>query len=179
MADLSNRYASALFSIAKESDILEDVATQAELVVTTITDTDALRVLLHPHITAQEKNTFLSEAFGAHVHESLQSFMRLAVNKNRQAFLLPALSRFSEMVREHQGRTTAKIVSAVPLTNEQLQRITSTLGRKLGKTVDATVLVDPTVIAGLSIQVDCFYLDRTIKTMLKAMKETVSKGAQI
>jgi len=39
------------------------------------------------------------------------------------------------------------------------------------------VLVEPSIIAGISIQVDGYLCDRTIKTMLKNMKETVRRGA--
>jgi F-type H+-transporting ATPase subunit delta len=99
--------------------------------------------------------------------------MRLVITKNREAFLLPALEKLIDMIKTHKRQTTARVVSAVPLTDAQAARLTATLAKKLNKQVDVTVLVDPSVIAGISIQADGYFLDRTVRTMLKDMKETL------
>jgi len=172
VADLGIRYASALFDISQESGLLSDYLEQAQLVVDNIASEDAQRVLTHPRIASEEKFAFLQKAFGDHIHQDLLGFMRLCVSKNREAFLLPALQKLVEMIKTHQRQTTARIVSAVPLTDAQAEQLTVLLAKKLNKTVDVTVIVDPTVIAGISIHVDGYFLDRTVKTMLKDMKET-------
>lgn len=173
MADLGVRYASALFDISRESGLLGDYLEQAELVRDNIKSDVAQRILTHPRISADEKHDFLHKAFGANLHQDLLGFMRLAVDKHREAYLLPTFDRLVEMIKEHQRQTTAKVVSAVPLTDAQAERLTATLAKKLGKQVDVTVLVDPSVIAGISIHVDGYFLDRTVKTMIKDMKETI------
>jgi F-type H+-transporting ATPase subunit delta len=99
--------------------------------------------------------------------------MRLVILKNREAFLLPALTKLVDMIKTHKRQTTARIVSAVPLTDAQATQLTALLAKKLGKQVDITVLVDPSVIAGISIQVDGYFLDRTVRSMLKDMKENL------
>jgi F-type H+-transporting ATPase subunit delta len=177
MADLGIRYASALFDISQESGLLNDFLEQAQFVRDNINSEDAQRVLTHPRISSEEKFAFLKNAFGEHVHEDLLGFMQLVVSKNRETYLLPALDKLVEMIRTHQHQTTARVVSAVPLSDAQAAQLTSTLEKKTGKKVDVTVLVDPSVVAGISIHVDGYFLDRTVKTMLKDMKETVKRGA--
>ena len=177
MADLGIRYATALFEISQEGGLLSDYLEQAQFMRDTLKDEDALRILTHPRITADEKYAFISKAFGESIHQDLLGFMRLVISKNREAYLLPALSKLVDMIKYHQRQTTARVTTAVPLTDAQAAQITATLSRKLGKQVELTVLVDPSVIAGISIHVDGYFLDRTIKTMLKDMKETVRRGA--
>lgn len=173
MADLGIRYATALFDISQESGLLNDYLEQAQLVRDNIVSEEAQRVLTHPRITSEEKFAFLQKAFGEHIHQDLLGFMRLVVSKNREAFLLPALNKLVEMIKTHKRQTTARVVSAVPLTDEQASQLTMLLAKKLGKQVDIAVLVDPTVIAGISIHVDGYFLDRTVRTMLKDMKENL------
>jgi F-type H+-transporting ATPase subunit delta len=175
VADLGIRYATALFDISQESGLLDDYLEQAELVRNNISDEDAQRVLTHPRITSDEKFDFLQKSFGEYVHQDLMGFMRLVVSKNREAFLLPALNKLVEMIKTHKLQTTAKVVSAVPLSDEQAAQLTAVLAKKLGKQVDINVTVDPSVIAGISIHVDGYFLDRTIGTMLKDMKETLRR----
>jgi F-type H+-transporting ATPase subunit delta len=105
--------------------------------------------------------------------------MKLAIAKNREAYLLPALTRLVDMIKIRRNQTTARIVSAVPLSKGQTDKLTETLQRKLGKTVEIAVIVDPSVIAGISIHVDGYFLDRTVKTMLKDMKETIRRSESL
>jgi len=172
LSDLGIRYATALFEISQESGLTNDYLEQAQLICDNIACDDAHRVLTHPRITSDEKFAFLQNAFGEHIHQDLLGFMRLVTSKNREAFLLPALRKLVDMIKTHQRQTTARVVSAVPLSDEQATRLVESLEKKLNKKVDVTVLVDPAVIAGISIHVDGYFLDRTVKSMLKDMKET-------
>jgi F-type H+-transporting ATPase subunit delta len=173
VADLSIRYATALFDISQESGLMNDYLEQAQLVRDNIAGEDAQRVLTHPRISSEEKFLFLKNAFGESIHQDLLGFMRLVVTKNREAFLLPALNKLVELIETHQRKTTARVVSAVPLTDAQAAQLTALLAKKLGKHVDVTVLVDPSVIAGISIHVDGYFLDRTVRAMLKDLKENL------
>ena len=173
MADLGIRYATALFDISHENGLLDDYLAQAQIVCDNIACEDAHRILTHPRISSDEKFAFLQNAFGGFVHQDLLAFMRLVIAKNRQAFLLPALKKLVEMIKTHKRQTTAKVVSAVPLTDAQTAQLTAALSRKINKQVDVTVLVDPSVIAGISIHVDGYFIDRTVKSMLKDMKEKI------
>ena len=177
MADLGIRYATALFELSNESGMLGEYQQQAQFLCDTLIGEDAISILVHPRISANEKYAFLTKTYGDVIHQDLMGFLKLVVSKNREAFLVPALKKLVEMIREHNNQTTAKVVSAVPLTDEQANRLTEVLSRKLSKQVDVKVLVDPSQIAGLSIHVDGYFLDRTVKTMLKDLKETVRRGA--
>ena len=173
MADLGVRYATALFQLARESGQLNMFMEQSRFLCGTFEGEDgALRILTHPLITAEEKNTFVDKVYGTVIHSDLLGFMKLAIAKNREAFLLSALTQLAEMIKRHQNYTSARVVSAVPLSDRQKAQISSTLSTKLGKTVDLTLIVDPMQIGGISIHVDGYFLDRTVKTMLKNMKES-------
>ncbi|MCL2355656.1 MAG: ATP synthase F1 subunit delta [Defluviitaleaceae bacterium] len=173
MADLGIRYATALFDISQENGLLDDYLEQARLIRDNIVDEDAQSILTHPRISSEEKFAFLQKAFEKNIHCDLMGFIRLVVTKNREAFLLPAVDRLIDMIKEYKRQTTAKVVSAVPLTDEQAAKLTTVLSKKLNKQVDITVLVDPSVIAGISIQADGYFFDRTVRTMLKDMKESI------
>ncbi|MCL2215477.1 MAG: ATP synthase F1 subunit delta [Defluviitaleaceae bacterium] len=179
MSDLGIRYATALFEMSEEGGLLNEYLEQSLFLCSVLKDEDALRILTHPLISAGEKNDFLSKAFGESVHQDLLGFMKLVIAKNREAYLLPALIKLSEMIKAHSNQTTARVVSAVPLTDGQAAQLTATLTRKLGKMVDITVIVDPSVIAGISIQVEGYFLDRTVRTMLKDMRESIKRSDTI
>jgi len=174
MADLGVRYATAMFQLAQERDQLGVFMEQSQFICGTFEgDEGALRILTHPLISANEKNDFVEKVYGEIIHPDLLGLMKLAIAKNREAFLLSALTKLVDMIKHHQNYTTARVVSAVPLSEAQLTKLAGILSAKLGKKVDITAIVDPTALAGVSIHVDGYFLDRTAKTMLKNMKESL------
>jgi F-type H+-transporting ATPase subunit delta len=177
VADLGIRYASALFDISKESGLMNEFLEQAQLLRDNLQEEDALLVLTHPRISGDEKYAFITKAFGDSIHQDLLGFIQLVISKNREAYLVPALDKLVEMIKVYKNQATAKVISAEPLSDAQITQLAKLLSKKLEKQVDITVKVDPSVIAGITIQVDGFFLDRTVKSMLKDLKETVRKGA--
>ena len=178
MADLGIRYATALFELSNEAGKTSDYLQQAKFIKDVLQEEEPQRVLTHPRVSAREKSAFLKEAFRDKVHEDLFNFMLLVVSKNRQAFLVPALTKLIDMINRHQNQITVRVGSAVPLTETQAGELTGMLSQKLGKMVELQVNIDPTIIAGISIHADGYFLDRTVKTMLKDLKQTVRRGAR-
>ena len=177
MADLSTRYAKALFELALERGLTSDYLEQAAFISHALSEADAQRIITHPRIPIADKFAFFDGAFAGRIHEDLLGFMRLTVTKNREEFLTSALDALVEMIRRHQNYTTAKVVSAFELTPEQLSQLRLTLARKLSKQVELKAEVDTSLIGGFRVHVDGHIFDRTLKRMLKDMKETISASA--
>ena len=174
MADLSIRYATALFELALERGLVSDYLQQAAFISAAMKEEDCKRIITHPRIAPDDKFAFLDGAFAGRIHDDLLGFMRLTVTKNREDYLAPALDALVNMIRRHQKYATAKVVSAVALTPEQESQLRIVLTRKLGKTIDLSVDVDASVIGGFRLHVDGHVFDRTIKNLLKDMKETIT-----
>jgi F-type H+-transporting ATPase subunit delta len=179
MAQLSNRYATALFSLALERGTLSASLDEAVFMRDTLADEDCQRLLIHPRISATEKKNFFDTVFKGKVSTDMLGFLHLTVEKNRVDFIVPALSDFIEMARQHMRQTTAHVVSAVPLHPEQISALEALLSRKLDKQVEVSLQVNPGVIGGLYIEVDGYFVDRTVKSRLMEMKKTMDGGAAI
>jgi len=74
-------------------------------------------------------------------------------------------------------KTAAQVVSAAELAKSQITALETALSKMLGKAVTVSARVDPSLIGGLSIQVDGFFIDRTVKRQLKDLRENIkSRG---
>jgi len=177
MADLSTRYATALFELALERGLIVDYLQQAAFISTTMQNAEFERIITHPRIPETEKFAFLDGAFAGRIHDDLLGFMRLTVTKNREEYLAPALDALVTMISRYQNHTTAKVVSAVALTPEQERQLMIILTRKLGKTVELSVEVDAHVIGGFRLHVDGYVFDHTLRHLLKGMKESITVSA--
>ena len=177
MADLRTRYARALFELSVERGLTSDYLEQAAFISSVLTDPECQRIITHPRLPITEKFAFLDGAFAGWVHDDFLGFMRLTVTKNREEFLAPALDTLVEIIRHHQNYTTAKVVSAVPLSQDQQNQLKITLMRKLGKQVELIAEIDPSLIGGFRLHVDGFIFDRTVRRLLKDMKESISNAS--
>jgi F-type H+-transporting ATPase subunit delta len=171
MAGLSVRYATALFELAKENGSLDESLPQAVFLRDTLKDPDCQRIVSHPHISAAEKMDFFNKTFAGYVNEDLLGLICLAVAKDRESFLVPALSAYIDMVNRYKRQTTAQVISASPLSEGQVNALKDMLSGKLDKKVDVTVKIDPNVIGGLTIYVDGFMVDSTLKKRFYDMEK--------
>jgi F-type H+-transporting ATPase subunit delta len=174
MAGLSVRYATALFELAMESGTLDESFTQAVFLRDTLQDADCQRIISHPHISASEKIAFFNNAFAGSTHENLLGLIFLAIKKDRESYLVPALDDFIEMVNKHKLKTTAQVTSAVTLSDGQISALKAALSQKLNKQVDVVPKVDPDVIGGFTVFVDGYLIDRTLKKQFHDLKKTLS-----
>jgi len=174
VADLQTRYARALFDLAIEQGLAGEYLEQAAFISSALKE-EGISIITHPRLPVKDKYAFLDGAFYGRVHDDLLGFMRLTVTKNREAFLTPALDALVAMIRHHQNFTTAKVVSAVSLNDEQQSQLKLALMKKLSKQVELNMEVDPSLIGGFRVHVDGHVFDRTIKRLLKEMRENIGR----
>jgi len=179
MEKLSTLYASALFDLAVEHGYINDLRGQVLLLLDALGGVESRHVLAHPHIPASEKQELFRKAFAGHIHDDLLSFLCLVAEKNREAFLLPALKALLDKINYYNGIVTAKVFSAVEYDEAQKKKLRELLSKKLDKNVKLSLKIDPSVIGGPYIFVDGYYLDWTVKKRLHNltayMKEVYSR----
>ena len=176
MAELSIRYATALFELSLENGSIDECFEQAVVVRDILKTDDCRKIMEHPHISGDEKRTFLHEAFSGSLNPHLNGFLHLLIAKNRESIMPSSLSSFIEMTDSFKGRAKAGVVSAVQLDDNQIAALQSTLSRKMRKKVEMSLKVDPSLIGGLYIYADGCYINRTIKEQLSEMKKSIKSA---
>ncbi len=84
---------------------------------------------------------------------------------------LPAIiDRLVERAAAAKKLAVAEVRSAVPLTDDQQDRLKAALANATGKDVDLKVVVDPSVLGGLVATVGDTVIDGTVRTRLDQLK---------
>lgn len=180
MAELKNRYANALFELSLENGVLEENVAQGSKLIEVLREQEIVNFLIHPHIpdTAKKEllKTIQNKLFLNKYSVDINNFFNLTITKSREALIVPALSTFVEMGERYGGKTTATIVSAVALTEKQLDELREMLVDKLKKQVEIITKVNPNLLGGFYIQVDGYIIDRSLRTKLKTLKDKLRRG---
>jgi len=176
MAELSALYANALFKLALEGGATDEIYGQAVYINGIFKDAECRKILVHPHISNMAKREFFSNVFEGRVHEDLFALLRLVIDKNREQFFIPAIRALIGLIERHQRKTTATVVSAAGLSAAQVASLKKILSEKLNKAVEISFKLDPSVIGGPFINVDGYYIDRTIKRKLLDLAANMKVG---
>lgn len=85
-----------------------------------------------------------------------------------------AIARLSELAAGRRGRIIAEIRSAIPLTDQQDERLGAALARIHGRSVELNVEIDPTVIGGIEVRVGDEVIDGTAVSKLEQARRKLT-----
>lgn len=175
---LANRYAKALFAVAKEEDAFTEYADALNSLAETI-DTvpevgDALVNPVYPVEVRVKVMEHIIQSMNA--SPIMSNFLLLVVRKKRAAVLPEIAEAFQALVDERGNICQGTVVSAMELNEGLRQKVQETLEKLTGKTVVLTAMVDPGIVGGIIAKVGDLVLDGSIKTQLTGLKESI-KGS--
>ena len=176
MERLSVLYASALYDLSVQKNATDDFLSQATMLRDVLQSDECMKMLIHPQISAVEKHGFFKEAFSGKIHEDLLGFLFLTADKNREAYLLPALGLLIDMIEKSKNIVTANVLSAAEYDKKQIDELKKMLSKKLEKDVKLSLSVDPSVIGGPYIYADGYYIDWTVKKKLHDLAANMKAG---
>ncbi len=176
MAELKDRYAAALFEMSLESGELDAHLAQASFVRDRLEKEQLAELLENPHIPNGTKQDLLEKLFGDQISGDLMGFLHLAVEKGREAIIIATLDAYIEMGDQHRGKAMAYVVSAKALRPEQVDALRALLSKKLGKRIELLTREDASLIGGFYIHVNGRLIDRTVRTHLRNLKESLRRG---
>ena len=168
-------YAQALFELAQDSK--QEMAWMSELkqVAQVITSVPELsKILAHPSIPRVKKKEIIQTAFESELDTTVFRFLLL--NEHNELSHLDKISdAYEECYRKKHRIEIVKVTSASKLDEDQLSRLKEMLEKKMNKTLELEVQVDPSLIAGIKVQASDLVMDNTLVAKINAMKEAINR----
>ncbi len=176
MTEAAKEYGGALFALAEEEgideQILEDVRSVRALLEE---DPGYIKLLSTVSILKSDRVALIDQAFSGNVHPYLCSFLKLLTERGHSSTILDCCDVYEKLYCEANHIIRASVISAVPLTEEQRQRLQDTLNRRTGKNVEITYEIDPSLIGGMKVTVDSMLMEDTIRARLDHFRDKLDK----
>lgn len=172
VSGVAERYASALFDLARDESAIESVEADLTGLAALIADSDDLgRLIRSPVFSADEQQRAIGAvADKAGITGLAGNFLRL-VARNRRLFALPGIIQaFRAMAAAKRGEMTAEVTSAQPLSDDQVAALKAALKENLGKDVTLAASVNPAILGGLIVKVGSRMIDTSLRTRLMTVK---------
>jgi F-type H+-transporting ATPase subunit delta len=172
------RYAKALFLVTEKrgqtTAALEDLQGVCEVLRP---GTPVAGYFSSPQLRMTDKREALKRSLHGRALPIVAVFTDLLLRKKRLGELLAILEEFRSLVERAQGIQRAHVVSAVPLTRDEMNRLVPELERVTGATMRMTSEVDPTVLGGVRVRIGDRVIDRTVRTLLESISKQLYEAS--
>jgi F-type H+-transporting ATPase subunit delta len=172
------RYAEALLGSAPPEalDVLERQA--SELVALLSASPELRRALRHPRVAPDEKRRVLRRV-APDLHPLLGRFFDLLLAKGREGELAEMLAAFLRRLAEQEGRVQAEVASAVPLGEEDRERLRAALAARFRRKIDLEVRVDRSLIGGVRVRVGDQVIDASLAGKLERLRRRLRSSTRV
>ena len=174
---ISKRYAKALSgSITDESALKRALENLKDFGDAFDVDMKLERFFSHPGIPEANKSELVNQICDRLKAENgVRNLLGILVQRRKMLFLKNIAGYFQSVVDERLNQVRVSVVSAYPLTDDNLEKLKNGLNRILGKTILIEASEDQALIGGIQLQVGDQVADATIKNRLAILKRTIEK----
>ncbi len=167
---LARRYATAVFSLAKDRGLTERVGDELQAIAKSIGgDATTHDFFVAPVIDRATKERVLAGVFEGRVDEISLHTLLLLVRKRREALLDALVTEYRKLQQADRGFEPLVLTSAHPLSPAELQAMVERLERLYRKKFDVKHVVDPSVIGGVRVLMGDRRVDGTVSGRLEAL----------
>src|SRR5690349_12239615 len=106
-----------------------------------------------PNTAEADLESFIIGTLGERLNAHCRNLVQLLIRNGRLTLMPQMRELYEALRREHEGTVEAKIVSARPIADQQLQLLLGALESKYGRRITAQVEIDPELIGGARILV--------------------------
>jgi ATP synthase F1 delta subunit len=167
-------YGEALFEAADDLGQVEDFRnTLQELQGIFRDNLPFFEMLRSPSLSAEEKKKALAAVFEGRLTTELLNFLYVLVDKRRLGQFAGIVRGYNRLADESCGIAKGTAVSAVPLSEEQIQSLESEAGKLLSRNIKLDNEVDPAIVGGVCLYIDGKIIDASIRKKIDDLKERI------
>ncbi|HEY5475329.1 MAG TPA: ATP synthase F1 subunit delta [Tepidiformaceae bacterium] len=173
--DAAKRYAQAAFDIALQANTIAAWRADLDDIAKVLAESGAAALLADQRVPLDRRLAMVDRTLD--VQPLALNLAKLLVSKGRSLDARWVTESFNRMADSQEGIVHARVTTAVDLSAEELDGIRRQLSERLGKTVVAEAVVDPSIIGGLVVQVGDRLVDGSVTTRLKSLRREL-EGAR-
>lgn len=173
--DRINGYAQGIFEMARGEDSLDRVEGELLAIARALESSPELRSnLTDPQLPLEKKQGIVDGLIGGRASSLTVGLVQLLISQDHTSDIPAIASAVAGAAAASRDKEVAEVRSAVPLDEATVARLTESLGRATGKSVEVKVIVDPSVIGGIVARVGDTVIDGSIAKRVDSVRQKVS-----
>jgi F-type H+-transporting ATPase subunit delta len=182
MADYSTiarPYARALLEVAQASGDLDGWSAALAAAAAVLGDARARRVIADPRQTPADQARFVGDVCadvpgGALLGSQQGRNLLMLLAENDRLNVLPEIAaQFEQLKARAENRVNVTLVAATEVDDAVADTVARSLEQRLGRTVQLTVEVDPSLIGGAVIRAEDMVIDGSVRSRLQRLADAL------
>jgi F-type H+-transporting ATPase subunit delta len=171
------RYAQAAFELAVEKKELESWQESLRKIVELVEDEKLVALLEDPKPPFTIKKFFLQERLGE-VNPLALNLACLLMNRGRLRLVNKISQEYDRLLDAYYGVERAEVATALPLDDEDKERLSRQLGEIMGRKIVIDAQIDPSIIGGFIARVGDTLIDGSIRNRLEALRKSLVEAGK-
>lgn len=168
-ATIARPYAEAAFAQALEEGKLSDWSNMLGLLSMIVSDNNMRGVINNPKLDNQQLCQFIVDICGDKLSKSGENFVKVLIEAERIGLASEVFSLFEQKRAAAEGISDVDVISAYPLDDAQVNAISESISKRLGKKVDINTEEDKGLIGGVIIRAGDSVIDASLRGRLKEL----------
>jgi F-type H+-transporting ATPase subunit delta len=168
-------YAQALFKIAKETNQQKAWMCALSDLSEVVSNQDFKDILNNPKVGTEQISSVIKSVLKQDANKEVMNLIEVLAANDRILALAEIYHVFRELVLEDQKRSDAIIETAYDMSKTEVEEFEHILSKKFGKTITATVKINPELIAGIKVTINDKVIDGSVKGRLDNLTAELTK----
>lgn len=176
MTQTARIYGGSLYDLAAEEQLTDTLLEQMQDIRQIFRENpDYLRLLMEPSIPKEERNGLIEEAFGSNAERYLVNFIKLLCERNILMEYAGCCEEFTRRYHVDHNIAEAVVTSAVALNEGQMKALKEKLEKLSGKQVSLVQRRDPSVVAGIRVELEGKQIDGTVQGRMSELSRKLNE----
>lgn len=175
LTTLARPYAKAAFALAQEDQALARWDEMLKLAAAIGSNAAMAELLDSPDLSSAKAADLIAELGGEAFDGRFRDFLSVLATNGRLS-LLPEITRLFQHLRaDAEMRLQVRVVSAVPLDDEQSQRMRDALERRFDRTIELENEIDEALIGGAVVYAGDEVIDGSLRGRLQQLSGMLAR----
>ena len=178
MAELSTiarPYARAVFEQASETGKLQQWSDMLELLVAVSSDENMAAIIAGTRFSKDEIAGLIIDICADKLDAQGQNLVRLLAENGRLTVLPEIAARYEILRAEAESTVEAEMLSAMPVSNTEQEKLSAALKQRLGRNVNLKVTIDKSLVGGAVIRAGDMVIDGSASGKLNKLAAAMNQ----
>lgn len=172
MTDVANIYGGALYELAKEEGLSQQILGEVSALSEAFTaEPGFIQLLSTASIPKQERCQVIDSSFRGKLNPYLVNFLKILTEKGYVREFHGCSQVYRTRYNQDNGILPVTAVTSVPLDKAMRDKLTAKLSQVTGKSVDLSCRVDPQCLGGVRLDFDGKQVDGTVRRRLDDIRD--------
>ncbi|GLB59055.1 F0F1 ATP synthase subunit delta [Cytobacillus sp. NCCP-133] len=168
---VARRYALALFQLANEHQLLDQMEEELRAVKEVVNHNQELKIVLKsPKLPIEKKKEILKGAF-ASVNIYVLNTLMILIERHREDHISDVADHFISLANDKKGIAEAKVYSVRPLSEAEKETLSESFAAKVGKkSLRIDNIVDTNLLGGIKLRIGNRIFDGSLRGKLERLE---------